>query len=279
MVKETFFKKLMNNAEALLFYGVIILTVIFISGLIFKNNDLYVWYALLVLLCMIFYVLFGIVYLIYSFISMLKEEPFNFFSVVLMFAFIFLPILFLNSKNYDSINTFYTLTIGIGVNYIIDGNILLVGIDEIHKKKELLDKKSAKTKILFNSIYIAECTSFILIKNWSTFIDVNKLTSIKCGKILVEMVSKIPEWILFVFLSIFLFLILIVFSLTIQKAIQKELNVEFNNGLNSINEEENDIIPKIPKSTKMFKKRKRKKHHTIVKYVKKNNSRCNFFNF
>ena len=156
---------------------------------------------------------------------------------------------------------------------------MLVGIDELHKKKELLDKQSAKTKILFNSIYIAECTSFILIKNWSTFIDVNKLTSIDFGKTLVEMVSKIPEWILFVFLSIFLFLILIIFSLTIQKAIQKELNVEFNNGLNSINEEENDIIPKIPKTTKMFKKRKRKKHHTIVKYVKKNNSRCNFFNF
>lgn len=278
MVKDSF-AKLMKNSEALLLYGVIILALILILVQFFSNTDFYVWSALFVLLYMIFYVIFGIVYLIYSLNSMLKEEPFNFFSIVLMFAFIFLPILFLNSKNYDSINTFYTLAISIGVNYIIDGNILLVRIDEKHKKKELLDKKSAKTKILFNSIYIAECTSFILIKNWSSFIDVNKLTCTKFGNSLVEMLSKIPKWIPFIFLSMFIFLILIISSLTIQKAVQKELNIESNNGLNSPNDEETDIIPKIPKSTKMFKKRKRKKPTHIVRYVKKNDSRCNFFNF
>ena len=77
MVKDSF-AKLMKNSEALLLYGVIILALILILVQFFSNTDFYVWSALFVLLCMIFYVIFGIVYLIYSLNSMLKEDRFYF---------------------------------------------------------------------------------------------------------------------------------------------------------------------------------------------------------
>ena len=131
-----------------------------------SNNYFFVFTVL-------FYFLIYLIFCLYIFvievIDSFKKEPYNTFIFSWAVIFISVPIViasFIDSSNLaDSIKSFYAVSVGIGINYVIDSTIKYIESEIKNDSEKIsLTKKASFTKILFNVIYISEYITFILLE-------------------------------------------------------------------------------------------------------------------
>ena len=163
----------------------------------------------------LFYGLYFLVYFIFCTIigiktlrNAYKNEPFGLFIYFLAIFFIVFP-------------TFYTIGVGVGINYVIDNIFKFVEVETENKKKKELTKIGAVTKLLFNIIYISEYTAVIILEqsNLNFFTPLNDYVWIK----------NLPFWIKLTMLALICLIILSVFMSISISLIKKELDMKTKN--------------------------------------------------
>lgn len=193
------------------------------------------------------YMLFTVIYFLGYFVycihivfkdikDMWKNEPFGVITTLLAVTFLGIPILFISVTNQnilsDSIKLFYTVAIGIGINYVIDGVFKLIEPEiKNTSAKTSLTKKAAFTKILFNAIYISEYAAFVFLENIQLcFFEPLKQWDLMYK--LFEFLFQLANWVKILFLTIVFFVILMSIAFRTQNLIKKELENEMDNQTN-----------------------------------------------
>ncbi|HFU4273467.1 TPA: hypothetical protein ACGO82_001516, partial [Streptococcus suis] len=96
-----------------------------------------------------------------------KTAPFTFLTGIFAIFLATIPVLIylndLNGPNLDKLKLFYSIAVGTGVNYVIESLIKYVEIDADEKEKNYYRKYSSFIKFLFNSLYISEFISILLL--------------------------------------------------------------------------------------------------------------------
>lgn len=198
-----------------------------------------IWFSqyFLYMLFTVIYFLGYFVYCTYNFFKeikdMWKNEPFGVIAILLAVTFLGIPILFISVTNQnilsDSIRLFYTVAIGIGINYVIDGVFKLIEPEiKNTSAKTLLTKKAAFTKILFNAIYISEYAAFVFLENIQLcFFEPLKRWDLVYK--LFEFLYQFANWFKILFLTIVFFVIIMSIAIRTQNLIKKELENEMDN--------------------------------------------------
>ncbi|WP_314415362.1 hypothetical protein [uncultured Streptococcus sp.] len=180
----------------------------------------------------LFYSLYFLVYFIICTIigiktlrNAYKNEPFGLFIYFLAIFFIVFPTLLISTGSVtnlsDSIKTFYTIGVGVGINYVIDNIFKFVEAETENEKKKELTKIGAVTKLLFNIIYISEYTAVIILEqsNLNFFTPLSDYVWIK----------NLPFWIKLIILTLICLIILSVFMSISISLIKKELDMKTKN--------------------------------------------------
>jgi hypothetical protein len=138
-MKNKKYKRIFSHEKILL-----VATLIFFILLILKIYNSEKFYFTL------FYSLYFLVYFISCTIigiktlrNAYKNEPFGLFIYFLAIFFIIFPTLLISTGSVtnlsDSIKTFYTIGVGVGINYVIDNIFKFIEVEtENEKKKELI---------------------------------------------------------------------------------------------------------------------------------------------
>lgn len=152
----------------------------------------------------------GLGIIVWSIYESLKKEPFTLFSAFLAVLFISIPLIIIISGNQnqlsDSVKNFYTIAVGIGINYVIDSVFKFTENDFLSEQKKILTKKAAFTKIFFNVIYISGYSSLFVV-----------------DYIRISIFSSWPYWIRFISLTLSLLVTTLTIVLSLSKAIKKEI--------------------------------------------------------
>lgn len=217
-------KKFINNSDI----NIVVMSVIFGAVIILSTFENVYINAFGVLYCLVY---FGYFFYIFckDMINVYRNEPFGFFIYFLAILFIVIPILIYRitdkNKSTDMINSFYTISVGIGINYVIDSTFKYIEPKIKDRKKKLLTKKGEFTKILFNVIYISEYTAFILVEHnpWSLFAPLKEWKDVEY---LFKKIDALQIEIKVLLLTMFCFIVLMVFISGIMNLILKELNIE-----------------------------------------------------
>ncbi|HFI0830115.1 TPA: hypothetical protein ACGOYL_000294 [Streptococcus suis] len=196
-----------------------------IMGIFLYNSSLY-W--LVLILFLFFYVVASLVNFVVYFKELWKTEPFTCVIVILLYSFVLLPMPFISLENVhqfsETVKSFYALAVGIGVNYVIDSVFKLVEADTIDQEQIRVKKKAAITKIFFNSLYISEYVTFLLVEQRQTFLaNFNKLRWSWLKDILHNLVEETSSpWALIV-LTMGIFVCLIGLTLFVKDTITNEI--------------------------------------------------------
>ena len=183
-------------------------------------------------LWLIFFVislLSSLVFVCIEFWSMKKNEPFTLYRGLLACLFIALPLLFfvlVNQKQSSKIvDSFYSIVVGIGTNYVIDSVFKFIEPEFNGQQKNKLVKEAAYTKILFNIIYISMYLSFIIMENQE------QLRRFKLPDKLITCFFGIPDWIKLFILSLSLFGIIMLAVFVFMRTIKEEIDKKIPNKL------------------------------------------------
>ncbi|MGQ7327210.1 hypothetical protein ACTGUP_08985 [Streptococcus suis] len=99
---------------------------------------------------------------------MKSEEPYSFLISILAFFAMGLPVILIATGNTlkfsESIKIFFTVSVSIGINYVIDSVFKFVE-PEVQSPlgKKFVTQNAAFAKILFNTIYISESTGLMIV--------------------------------------------------------------------------------------------------------------------
>ncbi|MDU4454345.1 MAG: hypothetical protein E7I91_06905 [Streptococcus mitis] len=220
---NTYIKK--NLFRIFLVANSIIVLIMFL-GTRLSNNYFFVFTVL-------FYFLIYLIFCLYIFvievIDSFKKEPYNTFIFSWAVIFISVPIViasFIDSSNLaDSIKSFYAVSVGIGINYVIDSTIKYIESEIKNDSEKIsLTKKASFTKILFNVIYISEYITFILLER----IQLTDFEFLK-NKSVFYTLYKLPIFLKLVCISMAIFLILMGIVIVCMNLIRSELKKESNN--------------------------------------------------
>ena len=220
---NTYIKK--NLFRIFLVANSIIVLIMFL-GTRLSNNYFFVFTVL-------FYFLIYLIFCLYIFvievIDSFKKEPYNTFIFSWAVIFISVPIViasFIDSSNLaDSIKSFYAVSVGIGINYVIDSTIKYIESEIKNDSEKIsLTKKASFTKILFNVIYISEYITFILLER----IQLTYFEFLK-NKSVFYTLYKLPIFLKLVCISMAIFLILMGIVIVCMNLIRSELKKESNN--------------------------------------------------
>lgn len=203
-----------------------IIVLIMFLGTRLSNNYFFVF---TVLFYFLIYLIFCLYIFIIEVIDSFKKEPYNTFIVSWAVIFIFVPIVitsFIDSSNLaDSIKSFYAVSVGIGINYVIDSTIKYIESEIKNDSEKIsLTKKASFTKILFNVIYISEYITFILLER----IQLTDFPFLK-NKPEFYTLYKIPIFFKLICISMAIFLILMGIVIVCMNLIRSELKKESNN--------------------------------------------------
>lgn len=158
-----------NNITQILFLMAIF--IFGIGGIFLYNAPLY-W--LFLILFFLFYLVFNLIAFVVYFMELWKTEPFTCVIMILFSSFVLLPMPFISLENghhfSETVKSFYALAVGVGVNYVIDSIFKLVEADAIDQDRVRVIKKAALTKIFFNSLYISEYVTFLLVEQRQIFL-------------------------------------------------------------------------------------------------------------
>ena len=203
----------------------LVATLIFFILLILTIYNSEKFYFILFYLYFLVYFIFCTIIGIKTLRNAYKNEPFGLFIYFLAIFFIVFPTLLISTGSVtnlsDSIKTFYTIGVGVGVNYVIDNIFKFVEVETENKKKKELTKIVAVTKLLFNIIYISEYTAVIILEqsNLNFFTPLNDYVWIK----------NLPFWIKLTMLALICLIILSVFMSISISLIKKELDMKTKN--------------------------------------------------
>ncbi len=171
----------------------------------------------------------SLVFVWIEFSSMKKNEPFTLYRGLLACLFIALPLLFfvlVNQKQSSKIvDSFYSIVVGIGTNYVIDSVFKFIEPEFSGQQKNKLVKEAAYTKILFNIIYISMYLSFIIMENQE------QLRRLKLPDKLKTCFFGIPDWIKLIILSLSLFVIIMLAVFVFMGTIKEEIDKKIPNKL------------------------------------------------
>ena len=223
-MKNKKYKRIFSHEKILL-----VATLIFFILLILKIYNSEKFYFTL------FYSLYFLVYFISCTIigiktlrNAYKNEPFGLFIYFLAIFFIIFPSTGSVTNLSDSIKTFYTIGVGVGINYVIDNIFKFIEVETENEKKKELTKIGAVTKSLFNIIYISEYTAVIILEqsNLNFFTPLNDYVWIEC---IINWVKNWPFWIKLIMLTLICLIILSVFMSISISLIKKELDMKTKN--------------------------------------------------
>ncbi|HEM3177057.1 TPA: hypothetical protein U0919_000569 [Streptococcus suis] len=196
-----------------------------ILGIFLYNSPLY-W--LFLILFFLFYLVFNLIAFFVYFKELWKTEPFTCVIVILLFSFVLIPLPFISLENdhqfSETVKSFYALAVGIGVNYVIDSVFKLVEADTIDQEQIRVKKKAAITKIFFNSLYISEYVTFLLVEQRQIFLAIfNNLRWSWLNNLLHYLVEETSSpWALIV-LTMGIFVCLIGLTLFLKDTITNEI--------------------------------------------------------
>ena len=234
----------LKKSERLLTWTSIIYLIVLITGVMLKCKNLIFLILILVFFFIIAIASFTVVFL--EFKEIRKKEPYTLISGVLASLFICLPYLFLVFEEQKAstglVKLFYTISVGVGINYVIDSIFKYIEPEFDDQKKRILIKKSAFTKIIFNVIYISEYLSFILLENQNSIYNFFKQWKINELDIVIRFCCNLDDWIKLTIITLTLFVIFICIVFYIMRAIEKEIIEESSNDLTEIRKKlSNDI--------------------------------------
>lgn len=187
--------------------------------------------------------------------KMYKKEPLTLFITLLAVIFVSSPI-FLNifdNQNLSSelVNSFYSIAVGIGINYVIDSVFKFVEPEFTASKKKSLTKKAAFTKILFNVLYISEYLSFVIVEYSKKVYfrgNDNKLL-----KYMVDFYCKFDDWTKVLIVTVILFVIIMIFSLAPIGIIKREVESETPDDLEIVSQKLTNKIEQVDQLLKTLR--------------------------
>lgn len=234
----------LKKSERLLTWISIIYLIVLITGVMLKCKNLIFLILILVFFFIIAFASFTVVFL--EFKEIRKKEPYTLISGLLASLFMCLPYLFLvfgeQKASTGLVKLFYTISVGVGINYVIDSIFKYIEPKFDDQKKRILIKKSAFTKIIFNVIYISEYLSFIILENQNSIYNFFKQWKIKELDNVITFCCNLDDWIKLTIITLTLFVIFICIVFYIMGAIEKEIIEESSNDLTEIRKKlSNDI--------------------------------------
>lgn len=234
----------LKKSERLLTWTSIIYLIVLITGVMLKCKNLIFLILILVFFFIIAIASFTVVFL--EFKEIRKKEPYTLISGVLASLFMCLPYLFLvfgeQKGSTGLVKLFYTISVGVGINYVIDSIFKYIEPEFDDQKKRILIKKSAFTKIIFNVIYISEYLSFIFLENQNSIYNFFKQWKINELDNVITFCCNLDDWIKLTIITLTLFVIFICIVFYIMRAIEKEIIEESSNDLTEIRKKlSNDI--------------------------------------
>jgi len=234
----------LKKSERLLTWISIIYLIVLITGVMLKCKNLIFLILILVFFFIIAFASFTVVF--FEFKEIRKKEPYTLISGLLASLFMCLPYLFLvfgeQKASTGLVKLFYTISVGVGINYVIDSIFKYIEPKFDDQKKRILIKKSAFTKIIFNVIYISEYLSFIILENQNSIYNFFKQWKIKELDNVIRFCCNLDDWIKLTIITLTLFVIFICIVFYIMGAIEKEIIEESSNDLTEIRKKlSNDI--------------------------------------
>lgn len=226
-MKNKKYKRIFSHEKILL-----VATLIFFILLILTIYNSEKFYFILFYLYFLVYFIFCTIIGIKTLRNAYKNEPFGLFIYFLAIFFIIFPTMLISTGSVtnlsDSIKTFYTIGVGVGINYVIDNIFKFIEVETENEKKKELTKIGAVTKSLFNIIYISEYTAVIILEqsNLNFFTPLNDYVWIEC---IINWVKNWPFWIKLIMLTLICLIILSVFMSISISLIKKELDMKTKN--------------------------------------------------
>lgn len=226
-MKNKKYKRIFSHEKILL-----VATLIFFILLILTIYNSEKFYFILFYLYFLVYFIFCTIIGIKTLRNAYKNEPFGLFIYFLAIFFIVFPTMLISTGSVtnlsDSIKTFYTIGVGVGINYVIDNIFKFIEVETENEKKKELTKIGAVTKSLFNIIYISEYTAVIILEqsNLNFFTPLNDYVWIEC---IINWVKNWTFWIKLIMLTLICLIILSVFMSISISLIKKELDMKTKN--------------------------------------------------
>ena len=226
-MKNKKYKRIFSHEKILL-----VATLIFFILLILTIYNSEKFYFILFYLYFLVYFIFCTIIGIKTLRNAYKNEPFGLFIYFLAIFLIVFPTMLISTGSVtnlsDSIKTFYTIGVGVGINYVIDNIFKFIEVETENEKKKELTKIGAVTKSLFNIIYISEYTAVIILEqsNLNFFTPLNDYVWIEC---IINWVKNWPFWIKLIMLTLICLIILSVFMSISISLIKKELDMKTKN--------------------------------------------------
>lgn len=219
-----------NSTEKCLAIACFVFPVLFFIVSFLPRDKNFLYYVLGMLLYFLILVIVAFIIGISQFYKMLKREPFTFSTALLAVVFIGLPVLLytFSIKNItsDLVNSFYSIAVGVGINYVIDSVFKYVESDVTDSQKKILIKKATTTKIFFNVIYISEYLSFIFVEYSKKIITSQMNIGNEILKYIIEWYVNVDDiWAVVIF-TVIIFIIIMFISFYLTGAIKKEVENE-----------------------------------------------------
>ena len=247
-------KSNIEQTDKKLMYMVGIFFLFLILGIWLSTN---LWYQIIMIVYSLIIFIFTIITVILNMKKLKDEAPFDFFSNLLAVAFIAFPLSLVvfgkNNNLSDSVKSFYTIAVGIGVNYVIDSVFKFVESEVAGDKKNLLTKKAAFNKILFNIIYISEYISFILIEYLPAWFDNVEQHHIGFINTILELFCQSDYWLKLFIVTVIILLILIAIVIIVMESIRKEVNNEKEYDIDTLRKELSSKLNRVSKIRVLLK--------------------------
>lgn len=238
-------KNFSGTSVAIILYTLIV-------AMFFKGNIILILFALFLWLVLAAWI---IVFIIYSICSLYKKERFVLYLQMLLTFLIVSPLLLIvflrETPSIDSVKTFYAIGVSIGANYVIDGAFKRAEIGLTSLQKDSLTKKATLTKILFNTVYISEYSSFILV---NFFEDKKNDIKPELLNTILKPFSEWNSWVKVLILTIIIFIILISVTFDIERAVKEEVLQETPNELAKVKQKLSEEIEQINQLQDSLKK-------------------------
>ena len=244
------FKKFIDNINErkLAKFFSIYLIVLIVVGLLLGKIPLLSIFVLIMLAIFVFITIMAYIVTIKQITEMYKKEPLTLFTMLLAVIFVSSPILLniFGTQNVSSelVKSFYSIAVGIGVNYVIDSVFKFVEPEFTASKKNSLTKKAAFTKILFNVLYISEYLSFVIVE-YSNKVCYRGNDDNNLLKYMIDFYSKIDDWKKIVIFTVILFVIIMIVSLDSIGIIKREVESEAPDDLEIVSQKLTNEIEQV----------------------------------
>lgn len=251
------FKKFIDNInerKLAKFFSIYLIVLIVVGLLLHKfplslgKIPLLSIFVLIMLAIFVFITIMAYIVTIKQITEMYKKEPLTLFTMLLAVIFVSSPILLniFGTQNVSSelVKSFYSIAVGIGVNYVIDSVFKFVEPEFTASKKNSLTKKAAFTKILFNVLYISEYLSFVIVE-YSNKVCYRGNDDNNLLKYMIDFYSKIDDWKKIVIFTVILFVIIMIVSLDSIGIIKREVESEAPDDLEIVSQKLTNEIEQV----------------------------------